>query len=57
MSNVKTPIRSLNGHALVDEQARAAVNSLSEEKADKFTVGDGLQMDDGVLGVYRQKME
>jgi hypothetical protein len=35
MSEVKTPIRSLNGHALVDEQARMAVNSISEDKADK----------------------
>jgi hypothetical protein len=34
MSEVKIPIRSLNGHALVDEQARAAVTSLSEDIAD-----------------------
>lgn len=44
------------GAADAQETARA-ISALSEEKADKFTVGDGLQMDDGVLGVYRQKME
>ena len=31
MSETKTPIRSLNGHALVDEQARADVKALNEE--------------------------
>lgn len=31
MSEVKTPIRSLNGHALVDEQARTDIETLNQD--------------------------
>ena len=31
MSEMKTPIKTLNGHALEDTEARAKVNQLSEE--------------------------
>lgn len=34
MSEIKTPIKTLNGHALEDTEARAKVNQLSEEIAD-----------------------
>ena len=35
MSEMKTPIKTLNGHKLVDTDAQARLSELSEEKLDK----------------------
>ncbi len=37
MSEIKTPIRSLNGHALVDEQARADIGKIKETSGETVT--------------------
>lgn len=40
-----------------NETLIAVLNAIDETKADKFTVGEGLQMDEGVLGVKESKYE